>query len=247
MALPLALVTGTSRGVGAATALELAQRGFEVLGAARGRAGLEHKSYRHLALDLSDAGAVESTFGELFERGLLDHRPRIAVVHNAAQLDVEPLHELDLEGAARTLLLNAAVPAWLSGRVLRDAPTTAVLRLVEVSSGAATSALAGWGSYCASKAALRMYGAVLAEELRALAVHRGRDVAHWCYAPGVVDTDMQAQLRAADPERFPGRPRFLELHATDRLAPPTAPAREIADWIEADGHPPWSEGRLRGR
>jgi benzil reductase ((S)-benzoin forming) len=76
--------------------------------------------------------------------------------------------------------------------------------LVNISSGAAQRAYAGWSLYCAGKAAVeRLTECVALEEgahgLRAYAV-----------APGVIDTDMQASIRATPAERFPEAPRFVE-------------------------------------
>jgi benzil reductase ((S)-benzoin forming) len=78
-----------------------------------------------------------------------------------------------------------------------------------VSSGAARTVYPGWAAYCSGKAAVDQLTRVVAAEeadagLRALAV-----------APGVVDTDMQAEIRATPEADFPALPRFLGL-ARDR-------------------------------
>ncbi len=241
-----AVVTGTSRGIGAAVAEQLAAGGWEVLGIARGRAAFEHPGYRHLALDLSDTASVEGTFSELDERGLLDGRQRIGLVNNAGVLDIEPAHEFDLQSLVRSATVNFCVPAWLAGWALRHAPREAALRIVDLSSGAAHGPYPAWGAYCATKAALRMTDQVLALELSELALHEGRDAAVFSYAPGVVQTAMQEQIRAADPARFPRRERFVELHATGALADPAGPAREIVGLLESDPDQRWNEGRFQG-
>lgn len=242
----LALVTGTSRGIGPAIASELLERGWEVLGVARGRAGVEHPRYRHLAVDLADAESVEGVFTELAERGLFDGRQRIGLVNNAAVLDIEPAVDFDLAGLVHSATLNLAVPAWLSGWVLRTAPRTAALRIVNLSSGAAHDPYPAWGSYCATKAALRMVDQVLALELEEYEHHAGRDAAVVTYAPGVVATAMQEQIRGSDPSRFPRRDKFVALHEEGQLAEPAGPAREIADILESDPPQVWSERRFGG-
>jgi NAD(P)-dependent dehydrogenase (short-subunit alcohol dehydrogenase family) len=242
----IAVVTGTSRGIGAAIARELCERGWEVLGVARGHAGLEHEAYRHLALDLGDADQVDGLFGELAERGVLDGRERVGVVNNAGVLDIEPLHELDLRGFVASATVNLCVPAWLAGWALRHTPRPAALRIVDLSSGAAHGPYPAWGTYCASKAALRMIDQVLALELDELETHAGRDAAVFTYAPGVVATAMQEQIRASDPSRFPRRGKFVELYEQDRLADPAGPAREVADLLESDPEERWVERRFGG-
>jgi NAD(P)-dependent dehydrogenase (short-subunit alcohol dehydrogenase family) len=77
--------------------------------------------------------------------------------------------------------------------------------LINLSSGASSKAYAGWGAYCAAKAAVERLTEVIALEeaeagLRAYSV-----------APGVVDTDMQALIRETSDDRFPDVERFRAL------------------------------------
>ena len=65
------------------------------------------------------------------------------------------------------------------------------------------------------------------------------------YAPHVVATPMQEEIRDADTDDFPRRQRFVELHERDQLVPPQGPAAEIADLLEADDLPAWSERRFQ--
>ncbi|WP_290650772.1 SDR family NAD(P)-dependent oxidoreductase, partial [Aquisalimonas sp.] len=100
-------------------------------------------------------------------------------------------------------------------------------RVLHISSGAAHHGYAGWGSYCASKAALHMIYQVLREELQ------DRGIAVGSVRPGVVDTPMQALVREQPPERFPMVQRFLDLHATGQLEDPQDVARFTA-WLLLD-------------
>ncbi|QDU67873.1 SDR family NAD(P)-dependent oxidoreductase [Engelhardtia mirabilis] len=242
-----AIVTGTSRGLGLAVAGELLSRGWTVLGVARSAAPSQlagAEGYSHAAVDLADSAAVEAVLGPVTESSSLAGHGRIALVNNAGLLDIAPIHKLDLAATGRSLAVNAAVPAWLAGRVLAGAATSARVRIVDVSSGAATSAYPGWGAYCASKAALRMFGQVLALEHEELDEHRGLDVGLVSYSPGVVDTTMQGQIRTAALEDFPRRARFEALHADGELVDAALPAREIAELLEADRPPLWQERRF---
>ena len=118
------------------------------------------------------------------------------------------------------------------------------LRIVNVSSGAATRASPGRSAYCQSTAALDMAGAVLAEELGEVPALMGRDVAVVSYSPGVVDTAMQEQLRAADESSFPRKQRFVDLFTSGELVRPEEPALEIVEFLVADAPPPFSRRRL---
>jgi benzil reductase ((S)-benzoin forming) len=246
---PVCLVTGTSSGIGAAVAHELLGRGWDVVGLARRPSPLHHARYRHVRLDLADTARLESTLdGSLGDDLRLEGRPRIGLVNGAATLaPVGPTGALSLPGLARAFAVNAVAPIWLLGFFLRRA-RGARLRVVNVTSGAARRAYAGWSSYCATKAALRMAGEVIGAEAREFAPGTAlpTDLSVVSYEPGVVDTEMQQAVRGAVAEAFPHVGRFLDLHATGKLHPPSRPAGEIADLLESDGLPPFSERRLGG-
>jgi NAD(P)-dependent dehydrogenase (short-subunit alcohol dehydrogenase family) len=176
----------------------------------------------------------------------LDGRARIGLVNNAAALDIESIASARLEHLDRSLRVNVAIPVFLHGWLCRRAPRTAVLRIVDVSSGAADSAYPGWVAYCASKAALDMAGRVLAVELAEVPALQGRDLAVVSYAPGIVATAMQAQLRAASEAEFPRRARFLRLHEQGHLIDPVGPAAEIAALLASDGLPAFSRRHFGG-
>lgn len=241
-----AVVTGTSRGLGPAIARALLDRGWDVVGVARsaapphlaepGRAGAR---YAHIRLDLGDPEALEAALAdELSDRLAPAGCDRVALVNNAARLaPIGPATSLDAPALAAHLAVNVAAPARLAGAVLAAAPDGVPIRIVNVSSGAATRAYPGWTAYCAGKAALAMTSAVLAAELEAYPQLAGRDVRVVDYAPHVVATPMQQALRATDPADFPLRQRFVDLHEAGDLVPPEGPAREIAELVERDDGP----------
>ena len=66
----------------------------------------------------------------------------------------------------------------------------------------------------------------------------------WSYEPGVVATPMQEAVRAAPAETVPIVQVFHDLAAGGRLRPADAPATEIVSYLEADGHPRFSEQRF---
>lgn len=247
MSATLCIVTGSSRGIGAATARELVDRGVEVIGVARSapteRLG---KLYRHLPCDLSDLELVRESFAAI--AGELEGRERVGLVNNAARLDLSSIRSARLDDLREAVLVNLAVPIWLHGFVLRHAPQEAAVRLVDLSSGAAGNPYPGWASYCSTKAGLEMAGRVLAVEVEESPALAGRDIRIVSYAPGVVDTGMQEQLRAARESEFPRRERFVALHERGELVPAARPAREIADLLFDDDLPVHSRWRYpRGR
>ena len=243
-----AIVTGTSRGIGTATAVELLQRGWEVVGVARSGAPpeLDEVFYIHHRLDLGSLDAVDSWCDANLGRDELSGYDRLGLVSNAAMIEpVGPVYSLPSRDLLSHLVVNVVVPTYMAGYLLGHAPPKTPLRVINLSSGAATKAHSGWTAYCAGKAALNMTSEVLAVEVQTYPELLGRDVAVVTYSPNVVDTRMQEDLRAMDEVRFPAQQQFLDLNREGLLHHPSGPAREIADLLECDGLPLYSEVRYQ--
>jgi len=243
-----AIVTGTSAGLGEAVARQLIEHGWSVIGIARRPAPFDHERYRHVAYDLAgvvdDAAALESRLT------LPDARTmsRIGLVNNAAVPEgLMPLARLDPRQLARIYAVNLIAPLWLMGYALRTAADDTPLRIVNVSSGAATTGFAGLAAYGSSKAALRLAGMSLAREWDTPSpTARPRPAAAiLSYEPGVVDTDMQRYARSRPADEFPWAQMFHDFAARGVAVPPERPAREIVAFLESDSEPPFAERRLR--
>lgn len=221
-----AIVTGHSRGLGCAVAQTLLDRGIAVLGLSRGAAPELASRYPALltqvALDLADLAALQAWLeGGAVERFFSDAATAI-LINNAGVVEpVGPLTMQEVGDVARAVSVNIAAPMMLAAAV---AALGARQRIVHLSSGAARTVYPGWSVYGATKAALdhhaRCAAADGAEALRICSV-----------APGVIDTDMQAQLRQTTPERFPLRERFAQLHAGGELTSPETCARRLIDYV----------------
>ena len=245
----LALVTGTSTGIGAAIARQLLQLGWEVAGIARRNPGIEDARYRHLAADLQDASAavaaIESRFGALLGES---RWRRIGLVNNAASAAATgPVQRLDAAELVRVYSVNVAMPLWLMGFVARQSPREAAIRIVNLSSGAAVRAAPGLAAYCSSKAALRMAGMVFGAELESplRPADSPADLSILSYSPGVVDTEMQLASRSLSAEAFPWGGMFRDFAAQGLLAAPDLPAAEVVAYLESDGGERFAE-RKRG-
>jgi NAD(P)-dependent dehydrogenase (short-subunit alcohol dehydrogenase family) len=222
----VAVVTGASRGLGAGLAVHFAASGMHLGLCARHRPRLVARTRPtaqggHIvsseapllsAVDVTDRAALADFADAVVERfGRID-----LWVNNAGLLG--PIAPLALaDGAEVAQAIEANVVGVANGSSVfaahvRERPGRGVL--VNMSSGAATKAYEGWAAYCASKAAVDQLTRVVAlEEAR-------HDLSAYAVSPGLVDTDMQTAIRAADPAWFPERDRFRRMAELQRFNSP---------------------------
>ena len=246
----IAIVTGTSSGIGAAVAGQLLQKGWQVVGIARRVSVLKDPNFRQLSVDLSDLASatefIEREVGPVLDDGSW---VRIGVVNNAATTgEPGPLENIGPGELLKCYALNVVLPTWLMGYAVRHARREAALRIVNVSSGAAVHPFPGLGAYGGSKAALRMSGMILGEELES--PHRSVpslvDTAVLSYEPGVVDTEMQTSVRTRPASEFPWVGTFVDFKRQGMLVRASVPAAEIVEFLESHHAPRFSERRLGG-
>ena len=221
--MPLAIITGSSRGLGLALARALAERQWALVIDARGGAELE-RAARELGA-ITEVVAIAGDVGDDWHRGALveaagDHIDLL--VNNASLLGPSPqppLGRYPLDVLERVYRVNALAPIALAQLVLPRMPDGGVI--VNVSSDAAIEAYAGWGGYGSSKAALDQASAILAEEHPALRIY--------AVDPG----DMRTQMHQ---DAFPGE------DISDR-PPPEDSVPGLLTLIEGD----LESGRYRAR
>ncbi|SAK65345.1 short chain dehydrogenase [Caballeronia fortuita] len=227
-----AIVTGHTRGLGAALVEQLLSQGVEVLAISRKRNGAlaaRHAGKLHeMELDLADTAALADWLsGETLSR-FVSGAGRVLLVNNAGMLaPVGALADQEPAAVARAVSVNVAAPLMLAAAVVRASEQSADTRIVHISSGAARNAYPGWSIYCATKAALDHHA-------RAVTLDGSRALRICSVAPGVVDTDMQAEIRGTDLERFPMRERFDALKRDGQLATPEESARKVVDYFLSD-------------
>lgn len=168
----VALITGASRGIGAATARSFSAAGYHLLLLARPSAEFHHLAaelrsggsrVETAEIDLSDPGAVGPGVRDLCSRGI---EPSV-VVNNAGAAWTGPLSEMPLERWQWLFQLNLTSVFQVCQSVVPLLRKAGGGLIVNVSSHAAKHAFPDWGAYCASKAALASFSRCLAEEERA--------------------------------------------------------------------------------
>ncbi len=187
-----AVVTGASSGIGAATAVRLAQEGFDVIAAARRRERLEelarHSGIRAVPLDVTDAASVESFASELTDARLL--------VNNAGLgLGLLPVEELDDRRAQKMWETNVMGLLRVTRAVLPIMEAGGAGHIINVGSVAGFETYPGGSGYTSTKHAVRAITKTLRLELV------GRPIRVTEVAPGHVETEFALIRFEGDEQR----------------------------------------------
>lgn len=223
-----ALVTGGGRGIGRATALALARCGARVVVTARSKDEIEAVA-REIQSQEGDAVAIagdvsrEEDVRRLFEQA----GPVDILINNAAIIQpISPLAEADPNTWLRNIEVNVGGPFLTCRYALPGMLERGWGRIVNLSAGVASGRMASWSAYSASKAGLEAMTRVAALEVGEWGVHLN------VVRPGIVDTEMQAEIRSSTEEQF-GRDNLEKYRSYKErgvLRDPNDPARLIL-WV----------------
>lgn len=227
-----AVVTGHSRGLGEAIARHLLSRNVRVLGISRRPNPELARQYggalAEVELDLADSDALETWLGsDALARATGDAELALLVNNAGVVQPTGPLETQAVDDVARAVAVNVSAALMLSAAFAVATRDARERRILHVSSGAARNAYAGWSVYCATKAALDHHA-------RAVTLDKSPRLRITSVAPGVIDTDMQAEVRATSEDKLPSRQRFVDMKREGRLISPDQAGGKIADLLLSD-------------
>ncbi|MBA3774078.1 MAG: SDR family NAD(P)-dependent oxidoreductase [Ramlibacter sp.] len=232
----LTIVTGASRGMGLAMAEQLIAAGHDLLCISR-------KHNDALELRAASAGrrceqwpqdlARPQTAAARLETWLAGHDgttlASVTLINNAGMLPrIAPLGEISAADLADALRVDLEAPMLLTSAFLRATRAWAAVRKVlNISSGLGRRAMASQAPYCAAKAGMDHFTRCVA--LEEAVKPNGATVCS--LAPGVIDTDMQVQLRGADASRFPDIGNFIGMKDKGALSSPSEAAAKVLEFL----------------
>jgi benzil reductase ((S)-benzoin forming) len=208
---------GAGSGIGRAISLHLANQGITVFAVGRRISKLEETknlagNKNHIQIITAD---VTSEEGRTIIHNMISNQSKKLryLIHNAGVVGpLVPLEKLTLDGYQKTMTTNVEAPIFLTQRLLplltsEIKETGHYARVLHVSSGCAHNPSVSWLSYCVSKAAFLMAYKCLALEFKNLNL----GVLCGSMKPGIVDSEMQDEMRKSSETDFPKVKRFKDL------------------------------------
>lgn len=215
-------ITGTSKGIGKALAGFLLESSSDhVYGYARSLASFNSRAYHHTEIDLSlPSSLADFKFPDTGS-------DKVVLINNAGLIKpIKRVGQQDFQELASQMNVNILAPIQLCNQFVKQFGNKKELLVLNMSSGAASNAVDGWSSYCASKAAIDIYSETLQLEFLKDDI-KGKV---FSISPGVVDTPMQVEIRSSEESQFNRLEHFKNLKNNSELANPEEIAMKIS-WI----------------
>ncbi len=214
----VAFITGTSKGIGKAITNLLLSKNYTVFGYARTNT-CRHANFNYTKIDLSDLEKVKNlTFPKL-------DNIEVLLINNAASIGkiVSVNHKQETE-IINNYNLNIITPTLLCSKFINSFAKNKKM-IINISSGAANNSIASWSTYCATKAALDRLTDVIAEE-------KHKNLTIFSIHPGIVDTEMQKEIRNTSANKFPLLDKYISYYKNNELEKTQNVAHKLLYLIE---------------
>ena len=233
----LTILTGASRGMGFAMASQLLAAGHDLLCISRKtndelaaqatRAGRQLEQWPQ---DLARADTAAARLETWLRSQQSAQLASVTLINNAGLIPrIAPIHEIPAVQLAEALRVDLEAPMLLTGAFLRaTAGWDAQRKVLNISSGLGRRAMASQAAYCAAKAGMDHFTRCLALEQE----NQPHGARVCSLAPGVIDTDMQVQLRSADAGHFPDVGSFVGMKEKGMLSSPEEAAARILAFLQ---------------
>lgn len=220
------IITGGSKGIGKGIIGAYLADGFSVYSIARSaNVELTKLGVTQIEFDLTQVDQIANTFQSIFAQIGNAAPEKITLINNAGTLgQIASLENVDTTTVSATFSLNLVAPFICCSSFINLTKNWSCAKtIINITSGAALKPYFGWSAYCSSKAALNMLSQTIALEQTEM----DGGVKVLAIAPGVVDTDMQTQIRSTDEADFKDLKRFVSLKEDGGLNDATTVGQEI--------------------
>ncbi|WP_335871590.1 (S)-benzoin forming benzil reductase [Bacillus sp. 2205SS5-2] len=233
----LAIITGASKGLGAALAFNLLEKNIGIVSISRTKnEELENFAketstfFQHYPCDLSQRDDTLQTMNKVISEIQQLNPDTLYLVNNAAMVGpVEKVGNISPIELEKSLHVNILAPMLIVNLLLPTfALTSTELIVVNVSSGAAYRPISGWSVYGPTKAALNLF-----TETASLEQEGVKNPATFiAFNPGIMDTDMQLEIRSSHKDSFKDVAKFQEYKEKNVLRTPTLVADKLASLLD---------------
>lgn len=201
------IITGTSKGLGEAVADQLIMKENCLFCLSRHKnerliekANSRQSQLEYFEYDLNDINGIDELMGKIFNQVTFSKVDMICLINNAGMLDpVKPVGKSQSERIIKNLNVNSIAPMLLISQFIKHTESLSCQKtVINISSGAGSKPFFGWSSYCSAKAAMDMFTRCAGLEQQ----HQENPVRVISFSPGIIDTDMQEQIRNSSKEDF---------------------------------------------
>jgi benzil reductase ((S)-benzoin forming) len=233
------IITGTSRGLGEAIVKGLIRKDNHLFCISRGRnedliceAEKVNCPLEYIEYDLSSTDNLDTLVEGIFKKINTESAESICLINNAAVVNpVKPAGRAESREIESNMKINAIAPMILSsGFISKIEDFCCKKTIINISSGAGRNPYSGWSSYCSSKAALDMYTKCVGLEQ----VSKEYPVKIISFAPGIIDTEMQAEIRRTKTEDFNLVERFKKYKEDGHLKDSNFVAAKVIELINSE-------------
>lgn len=233
------IITGASKGLGEALTQKLMNKDNHLICISRSKnntlieeAAKNDVKLDYIEYDLNDTNGAEALAEKIFSNIDTTNAKAIYMINNAGVVDpIKLVEKVETNEIQKSVNVNLISPMVLTIAFLRKTNDLKIeKRIINISSAAAKSPYPGWGCYCTSKAALDMFTQCVGAEQNELEF----PTKILSFAPGVVDTEMQVQIRSSKKEDFPLINTFVGLKEKGRLLQPAYVAEKVTDILFAE-------------
>lgn len=232
------IITGASRGIGAALARQLLQPDHHIICISRsphtvleGEALKRESHVTSISFDFSKLDEIDALMKKIMSDLAQVSITSLTLINNAGMLEpIKRAADIAPSEMKLNLDVNLTAPVLMSTALLGLTNATSYpKRIVMISSGAGKNPYSGWSHYCTAKAGLDMFTRTIALEQAQDPLFKALSI-----APGVVDTAMQTLIREQSAEDFALVDRFQQLKKHGQLLTPEETAVRIISTLQED-------------